>query len=67
MKSFGGETCEYERFREASDRYARGMMRVSRIAQLALPITETIGTAVAVIILCSGRAKSCSAAPSTRP
>jgi len=54
VKSFGGEDYEYGRFREASDRYARGMMRVTRLAQLAIPITETVGTGVAVIVLWFG-------------
>lgn len=54
VKSFGGEAYEDARFRDASNRYARGMMRVTRLSQLALPITETVGTAVAVIILWFG-------------
>jgi subfamily B ATP-binding cassette protein MsbA len=54
VKSFGGEEYEYARFREASDRYARGMMRVTRLSQLAIPITETVGTGVAVIVLWFG-------------
>lgn len=54
VKSFGGEAYEEARFREASDRYARGMMRVTRLSQLAIPITETVGTGVAVIVLWFG-------------
>ncbi|HEX6314671.1 MAG TPA: ABC transporter transmembrane domain-containing protein, partial [Gemmatimonadaceae bacterium] len=54
VKSFGGEEYEYARFRDASDRYARGMMRVTRLSQLAIPITETVGTGVAVIVLWFG-------------
>ena len=54
VKSFGGEEYEYARFAEASNRYARGMMRVTRLAQLAIPITETVGTGVAVIVLWFG-------------
>ncbi len=54
VKSFGGEEYESGRFREASNRYARGMMRVSRLAQLAIPIAETVGTGVAVIVLWFG-------------
>jgi subfamily B ATP-binding cassette protein MsbA len=54
VKSFGGEDYEYRRFREASDRYAQGMMRVTRLSQLAIPITETVGTGVAVIVLWFG-------------
>ena len=54
VKSFGGEDYEFKRFREASDRYAQGMMRVTRLSQLAIPITETVGTGVAVIVLWFG-------------
>jgi subfamily B ATP-binding cassette protein MsbA len=54
VKSFAGEEYEYIRFRTASDSYARGMMRVTRLAQLAIPITETVGTGVAVIVLWFG-------------
>ena len=51
VKSFRGETYEERRFFEASNRYARGMIRVQRLAFLAQPITETVGTAIAVVIL----------------
>lgn len=54
VKSFGGEAYEEERFREGSGRYARGMVRVTRLAALAQPITETVGTAIAVAILWVG-------------
>ena len=54
VKSFGGEAYEEGRFREASDRYARGMVRVNRIAFLAQPITETVATAIAMVILLVG-------------
>ena len=54
VKSFGGEQYEEERFREGSGRYARGMVRVTRLAVLAQPITETVGTAIAVAILWVG-------------
>lgn len=51
VKSFRGEAYEERRFFEASNRYARGMIRVQRLAFLAQPITETVGTAIAVVIL----------------
>jgi subfamily B ATP-binding cassette protein MsbA len=54
VKSFGGEQYEEGRFREGSGRYARGMVRVTRLAVLAQPITETVGTAIAVAILWAG-------------
>ena len=54
VKSFGGESYEEGRFREASGLYSRGMSRVARLAVLAQPITETVGTAIAVTILWIG-------------
>ncbi|HEX6048717.1 MAG TPA: ATP-binding cassette domain-containing protein, partial [Gemmatimonadaceae bacterium] len=54
VKSFGGEAYEETRFRDGSGRYARGMVRVTRLAVLAQPITETVGTAIAVTILWVG-------------
>ena len=54
VKSFRGEAYEERRFAEASGRYARGMVRVTRVAALAQPITETLGTAIAVVILWIG-------------
>jgi subfamily B ATP-binding cassette protein MsbA len=54
VKSFGGEQYEEGRFRDGSSRYARGMVRVTRLAVLAQPITETVGTAIAVTILWAG-------------
>jgi len=54
VKSFGAEEHEGRRFLEASGRYARGMTRVTRIALLAQPITEVVGTMIAAGILVVG-------------
>ncbi|MHB1225726.1 MAG: ABC transporter permease, partial [Gemmatimonadaceae bacterium] len=54
VKSFGAEAYEERRFAEASGEYARGTSRMARLAVLAQPITETIGTAIAVAILWFG-------------
>ena len=54
VKSFGGEGYEERRFVQASGDYARGTARMARLAVLAQPITETIGTAIAVAILWYG-------------
>jgi subfamily B ATP-binding cassette protein MsbA len=54
VKSFGAEGYEERRFVEASDRYSRGMVRVTRISYLAQPITEVVGTLIAVLILWIG-------------
>lgn len=54
VKSYRGEPYEEGRFREASDRYSRGMVKVNRLAFLAQPITETVATGIAMLILLVG-------------
>jgi subfamily B ATP-binding cassette protein MsbA len=54
VKSFRGEPYEDRRFTEASHRYSSGMVRITRIAFLSQPMTELIGTSVAVLILWIG-------------
>ena len=54
VKSFGAEHYEEGRFLEASDRYSEGLMRITRVAFLSQPITEFLGTLVAVAILWIG-------------
>ena len=54
VKSFGAEGYEEQRFTEASNVYARSTVRVSRLSFLAQPITEVVGTLVAVSLLLIG-------------
>jgi ATP-binding cassette, subfamily B, bacterial MsbA len=54
VKSFRGEPYEDRRFMAASSRYSSGMVRITRIAVLSQPMTELIGTAVAMLILWMG-------------
>jgi len=54
VKSFRGEPYEDRRFTRASDGYASGAARITRIAVLSQPLTELIGTAIAVLILWIG-------------
>jgi subfamily B ATP-binding cassette protein MsbA len=54
VKSFGGEAYETERFGRASRDYSRGMVKMTRVSLLSQPLTEIIGTTVAVIILWIG-------------
>jgi subfamily B ATP-binding cassette protein MsbA len=51
VKSFRGEYYEDERFTSASGDYTRGMVRITRISLLSGPITEVLGTVVAVVVL----------------
>jgi len=54
VKSFGGEPYEDQRFTSASGSYTKGMVRITRIALLAGPLTEVLGTTVAVLVLWFG-------------
>ena len=67
VKASGAESFEVARFNDASSRYATGMVRVARLANTAQPITETLATAIAMVILWVGARQVQSAAldPST--
>ena len=54
VKSFRAEPYEERRFLDASNRYSDGLMRITRVAFLSQPITEFLGTLVAVAILWIG-------------
>jgi subfamily B ATP-binding cassette protein MsbA len=54
VKSFGGETYEDSRFSGASHGYSYGMVKINRIAALSQPLTEVIGTSIAMLILWIG-------------
>ena len=54
VKSSGAEIYEEDRFRAASNRYSAGMVRVSRLALLAQPITEVAGACAAMLVLYVG-------------
>ncbi|HEX8851654.1 MAG TPA: ABC transporter transmembrane domain-containing protein [Gemmatimonadaceae bacterium] len=54
VKSYGAEDYEKGRFSDASHRYSKAMVRVTRLAFMAQPITEVIGMAIAVVLLWIG-------------
>ncbi|MEO7455068.1 MAG: ABC transporter ATP-binding protein [Gemmatimonadaceae bacterium] len=54
VKSFRGEPYEDARFMASSHRYSSGMVRITRISALSQPMTELIGTSVAMLILWIG-------------
>ncbi len=54
VKSFRGEQYEDARFQQASSRYSSGMVRITRVSLLSQPLTEIIGTTIAVLILWIG-------------
>ena len=54
VKSFRGEPYEDSRFTRASSAYSTGAARITRVSYLSQPLTELIGTAIAVLILWIG-------------
>jgi subfamily B ATP-binding cassette protein MsbA len=54
VKASGTEAYEEGRFAEGSNNYARSSLKLTRLALLAPPITEVIGTLIAVVILWIG-------------
>jgi subfamily B ATP-binding cassette protein MsbA len=54
VKSFRGEPYEDGRFLGASARYSKGMTRIQRLSLLSGPLTEVLGTVVAVAVLWLG-------------
>jgi len=54
VKSFRAEGYEGARFSDASNRYAQGMVRMSRLTLMSQPLAEVIGTVVAVALLWFG-------------
>ena len=54
VKSFRGEPYEDARFTGASRSYSSGAARITRVAFLSQPLTELIGTAIAVLVLWIG-------------
>ncbi len=54
VKSFAAEDVEIGRFSEASNRYTKLTLRLTRLSQLAGPTTEVVGTTVATALLWFG-------------
>jgi len=54
VKSFGAEPYEQRRFLAASHSYSSGLVRMARVALIAQPITETLGTLITVLLLWIG-------------
>lgn len=54
VKSYGAEQREEERFVNRSTQFAQGYVKISRLALLSQPITETLGTFTAVALLWYG-------------
>jgi subfamily B ATP-binding cassette protein MsbA len=54
VKSFRGEPYEDARFMRASNAFATGARRVNRVSFMSQPVTEIIGTSIAVLVLWIG-------------
>jgi subfamily B ATP-binding cassette protein MsbA len=54
VKSFSAERHEEEKFVDASHGYSKGLVRTARLALLSQPITETLATAITVLLLWYG-------------
>ncbi|MDQ6870825.1 MAG: ABC transporter ATP-binding protein/permease [Gemmatimonadota bacterium] len=54
VKASGTEAYEEGRFAEGSNKYARSSLKMTRLALVAPPVTEIIGTVIAVLILWIG-------------
>jgi subfamily B ATP-binding cassette protein MsbA len=54
VKSFRGESSEDARFTRASGAFATGARRINRVAFLSQPMTEVIGTSIAMLVLWIG-------------
>ena len=54
VKSFGAEEHERARFGESSRRYARRMVRANALSQAAGPISETLSSVIALVLIWIG-------------
>jgi len=54
VKSFAAEDYEDARFTGASHKYSGGLVRMAKIALIAQPITETLGTVIVTLLLWIG-------------
>ncbi len=54
VKSFGAEEHERVRFGESSRRYARRMVRANALSQAAGPISETLSSVIALVLIWIG-------------
>jgi subfamily B ATP-binding cassette protein MsbA len=54
VKASGTESYEEARFADGSNKYARSSLKMTRLALVAPPVTEIIGTLIAVLVLWIG-------------
>lgn len=54
VKASGTESYEESRFADGSNKYTRSSLKMTRLALVAPPVTEVIGTLIAVLVLWIG-------------
>jgi subfamily B ATP-binding cassette protein MsbA len=54
VKASGTESYEEARFADGSNKYARSSLKMTRLALVAPPVTEIVGTLIAVLVLWIG-------------
>ena len=57
VKAFNGEQYEKRKFNRIADKYLRSLMKMYRVNRLSGPFNETVGVALAVLILWFGGRK----------
>ena len=67
VKSYAAEPYERKRFYGAADKYARGVIRMQRLAVLSGPISESFGALVTVVLLWVGARMATGPAASIGP
>ena len=67
VKSYAAEPYERRRFYDAANRYARGVIKMQRLATLGGPISETFGALVTVALLWVGARMATGPAASIKP
>jgi subfamily B ATP-binding cassette protein MsbA len=67
VKAYGAEPYERGRFFGAADRYARGVIRMQKLATLSGPISESFGALVTVVLLWVGARMATAPAASIGP
>ena len=67
VKAYAAEPYERQRFFGAADRYARGVIRMQRLATLSGPISESFGALVTVVLLWVGASMATGPAASIGP
>ena len=67
VKAYAAEPFERKRFFAAADRYARGVIKMQRLATLSGPISESFGALVTVALLWVGASMATGPAASIAP